>query len=85
MTAHMRPKSIATSMRLTIPRTTGPLTDELLLAIGDMLFVDMADKRIHIPQIVRVAVCPPAHGYLVAAMAAIIIILATAKQCLDAW
>ena len=78
MTPHMGSQRIPTSMRLAIPRTPSPLTDEFLLPSRNMLFMDMLNQRVQITQIVRFASRPPTHSDLISAVATVFIILAAA-------
>lgn len=80
MASHVRAQRIPARMRLPLPRTIGPLARVLLLPAADVLVVDMLHQIVHVAEVPVVAALPAAHGHLVVALPAVVLVLVRADQ-----
>ena len=80
MAPHMRTQRIRAGMRLTFAGAIHPLARVPLLSDPDMLVVDMLHQAIHIAEVTCRASIPHTHGYLIAALAAVVVLLRVAAQ-----
>lgn len=62
-------------MRLALPSTIGPLAGVFLLPATDMLVVDVLDQVVHVPEVFEITSFPSAHGNLVVAEPAVVLVL----------
>jgi hypothetical protein len=75
MAPHVSAQCVAACMRLTLSRTIRPFAGVFLLSATDMLVVDVLDQVVHVPEVFKIATLPPAHGDLVVALPAVVLIL----------
>ena len=80
MAPHMRTQGICAGMRLTFTGAIHPLARVPLLPGPDMLVMDMLHQAIHIAEVTCRASIPHTHGYLIAALAAVVVLLRVAAQ-----
>lgn len=78
--SHVCSQRVATGMRLALATAVDPFARVLLLSSADVVAMDVFNEVVHVAQIARVTAIPAADRHLVAALAAVVIVLATADE-----